>query len=56
MHDDLIDGVNWLINEGIADKTKIAIMGTSYGGYADERWFDFYSRCICLRYRPCRAK
>lgn len=34
MHDDLIDGVNWLINEGIADKTKIAIMGTSYGGYA----------------------
>ena len=34
MHDDLIDGVNWLLNEGIAKQDKIAIMGTSYGGYA----------------------
>ena len=34
MHDDLIDGVNWLIKEGIADPEKVAIMGGSYGGYA----------------------
>jgi dipeptidyl aminopeptidase/acylaminoacyl peptidase len=34
MHDDLIDGVNWLIQEGISDRSKIAIMGGSYGGYA----------------------
>ncbi|MDJ0592531.1 MAG: S9 family peptidase [Pleurocapsa sp. MO_226.B13] len=34
MHDDLIDGVNWLIEEDIADKHKIGIMGISYGGYA----------------------
>jgi len=34
MHDDLIDAVNWLIKEGIADPQKIAIMGGSYGGYA----------------------
>ncbi|MBI3406871.1 MAG: S9 family peptidase [Planctomycetes bacterium] len=34
MHDDLIDGVNWLIKEGVADQKKIAIMGGSYGGYA----------------------
>ena len=34
MHDDLIDGVNWLIAEGIATMDKIAIMGGSYGGYA----------------------
>lgn len=34
MHDDLIDAVNWLIQEGIADPKKIAIMGGSYGGYA----------------------
>jgi dipeptidyl aminopeptidase/acylaminoacyl peptidase len=33
-HDDLIDGVNWAIKEGIADPTKIAIYGRSYGGYA----------------------
>ena len=34
MHDDLIDGVNWAIEQGIADAQKIAIFGRSYGGYA----------------------
>lgn len=34
MHDDLIDGVNWIIREGIANPQRIAIMGGSYGGYA----------------------
>ncbi len=34
MHDDLIDGVNWLIAQGIADPARIGIMGGSYGGYA----------------------
>jgi len=34
MHDDLIDAVNWAIEEDIADKEKVAIMGGSYGGYA----------------------
>lgn len=34
MHDDLIDGVNWAIRQGIADPKKIAIFGRSYGGYA----------------------
>ncbi len=34
MHHDLIDAVNWLIENGISDPTKIAIMGGSYGGYA----------------------
>ena len=34
MHDDLIDGVNWLVDQGIAERDKIAIMGGSYGGYA----------------------
>ena len=34
MHDDLIDGVNWAIREGIADPKKICIYGGSYGGYA----------------------
>ncbi|MGD1717062.1 S9 family peptidase [Dapis sp. BLCC M172] len=34
MHDDLIDGVNWLVENSIADRDKIAIMGGSYGGYA----------------------
>lgn len=34
MQDDITDGVNWLIGEGIADPQKIAIYGGSYGGYA----------------------
>lgn len=34
MHDDLIDAVNWLIQQGIADPKQVAIMGGSYGGYA----------------------
>lgn len=34
MHDDLIDAVEWLKKEGIADPDRIAIMGGSYGGYA----------------------
>lgn len=34
MQDDITDGVRWLIKEGIADSSKIAIYGGSYGGYA----------------------
>jgi dipeptidyl aminopeptidase/acylaminoacyl peptidase len=34
MHDDLIDAVNWAIDEKIALEDKVAIMGGSYGGYA----------------------
>jgi predicted dienelactone hydrolase len=36
MHDDLIDGVDWLIAhaQGVADPGKVAIYGASYGGYA----------------------
>ncbi len=34
MHDDLIDAVQWAINNKVAPADKIAIMGGSYGGYA----------------------
>ena len=34
MHDDLIDAVNWAVEEGIAERDKVCIMGGSYGGYA----------------------
>ncbi|MER3428109.1 MAG: S9 family peptidase [Pyrinomonas sp.] len=34
MHDDLIDGKNWAVKQGIADPKRVAIMGGSYGGYA----------------------
>lgn len=34
MQDDITDGVNWLIKEGIADPKRVGIYGGSYGGYA----------------------
>lgn len=34
MQDDITDGVNWLIEQGIADENRVAIYGGSYGGYA----------------------
>lgn len=34
MHDDLIDAVNWAVDQKIADPDKVAIYGGSYGGYA----------------------
>jgi dipeptidyl aminopeptidase/acylaminoacyl peptidase len=34
MQNDVTDGVQWLIGQGIADPARIAIYGGSYGGYA----------------------
>jgi dipeptidyl aminopeptidase/acylaminoacyl peptidase len=34
MQDDITDGVQWLIKQGIADPKKVGIYGASYGGYA----------------------
>lgn len=34
MQDDITEGVEWLISQGIADLKRIAIYGGSYGGYA----------------------
>lgn len=34
IQDDLIDGVNWAVSRGIADKDRIALFGSSFGGYA----------------------
>jgi dipeptidyl aminopeptidase/acylaminoacyl peptidase len=34
MHDDLLDAVDWVVGHGHADRSKVAIYGGSYGGYA----------------------
>lgn len=48
MQNDLADGVNWAVKQGIADPRRICIFGASYGGYAAlmsaERFPDLY-RC-----------
>lgn len=33
MQDDVIDGLDWMIKEGISDRDKVCIVGGSYGGY-----------------------
>ena len=34
MHDDLIDAVDWAVDQGVTNEDTIAIIGGSYGGYA----------------------
>jgi dipeptidyl aminopeptidase/acylaminoacyl peptidase len=34
MHDDLVDAVEYVVSQGWADRSKVAIYGGSYGGYA----------------------
>jgi dipeptidyl aminopeptidase/acylaminoacyl peptidase len=34
MHDDLVDAVDHAVSQGLADRSKVAIYGGSYGGYA----------------------
>ena len=34
MQDDIDDGMDWLVKQGIADPARVCIVGASYGGYA----------------------
>ena len=47
MQDDITDGVTHLINEGIANKDKVAIFGGSYGGYATLAGITFTPDVYC---------
>ena len=47
MQDDITDGVHWLIENGYADATKIAIYGGSYGGYATLAGITFTPELYC---------
>ena len=51
MHDDLIDAVKWAVEQKIAQKDKVAIMGGSYGGYATLVGPDVHARRLRLRRR-----
>ncbi|MFG0275817.1 MAG: S9 family peptidase [Phycisphaerales bacterium] len=41
--DDLVDGVDYLIEEGLVDGDKVGITGGSYGGYASAWGATYYS-------------
>jgi len=41
--DDIVDGVDYLIDQGIADAEKIGVTGGSYGGYATGWMATYYS-------------
>ncbi len=47
MHDDLIDGVRWAIHKRLADPQRIAIFGTSFGGYATLVGLAFTPEVFC---------
>ncbi|WP_339610581.1 S9 family peptidase [uncultured Planktosalinus sp.] len=41
--DDIVDGVDYLIAEGVADEKRIGVTGGSYGGYASAWMSTYYS-------------
>lgn len=41
--DDVVDGVDYLIAEGVADENRIGVTGGSYGGYASAWMSTYYS-------------
>jgi dipeptidyl aminopeptidase/acylaminoacyl peptidase len=47
MHDDLLDAVDWAVDQGIAERGRIAIMGGSYGGYATLAGLAFTPEAFC---------
>ena len=47
MHDDLLDGIKWVTDRGIADPDRIAIFGGSYGGYATLVGLTFTPEVFC---------
>ncbi|MEX0649076.1 MAG: S9 family peptidase [Balneolaceae bacterium] len=41
--DDIVDGIDYLIDQGIADEERIGVTGGSYGGYASAWMSTYYS-------------
>jgi dipeptidyl aminopeptidase/acylaminoacyl peptidase len=41
--DDIVDGIDYLIDQGIADPDRIGVTGGSYGGYASAWMSTYYS-------------
>jgi dipeptidyl aminopeptidase/acylaminoacyl peptidase len=49
--DDIADGIDYLIEQGIADKNRVGLGGGSYGGYASGWFATYYTkyvRAVCM--------
>ncbi|MCC6398861.1 MAG: S9 family peptidase, partial [Bacteroidetes bacterium] len=44
--DDIADGIDYLVAEGIADRERIGLCGGSYGGYAAAWFATYYTRYV----------
>jgi dipeptidyl aminopeptidase/acylaminoacyl peptidase len=48
MQEDLMDGLTWLVGEGVTDPEKVCVVGASYGGYtALVSAYKFSDRVTC---------
>lgn len=49
--DDIADGIDYLVKQGIADKEQVGLGGGSYGGYAAAWFASYYTkyvRAVCM--------
>ena len=49
--DDIADGIDYLVREGIADKERVGLAGGSYGGYASAWFATYYTqyvKAVCM--------
>ena len=44
--DDIADGIQFLIKQGIADKNRVGLGGGSYGGYASAWFATYYTKLV----------
>jgi dipeptidyl aminopeptidase/acylaminoacyl peptidase len=44
--DDIADGIDYLVKEGMADKDRVGLAGGSYGGYASAWFATYYTKYV----------
>lgn len=44
--DDIVNGIDFLVNQGITDKERIGLAGGSYGGYAAAWFASYYTKYV----------
>ncbi len=44
--DDIADGIDYLVKEGIVDKDRVGLAGGSYGGYASAWFATYYTKYV----------